>query len=756
MLLHSELFGDQLSRSHSRIRRVSAAPLVASVAAAVLVACGGGAGGTTDVPLNSAQAAVGNTTTTTATQQASSGNTAADNGAQGQAAAPAPVAAPVPIPVDVAAAAPVDTVSSNSPTSASSNNVVMPVDTIANTTLVAAAVPVAPVVQAAVTPNVDVGPFWLQSAGQAIAAFEAAATDAVSHWSYYGGTEFPGGSGSLSESVGQSGKGARLSYNFSCGGTYWVPLAGRSCGRYVAMQLNKLPTTMSFAAGDAPTISFDVRNLRATASPTLRVIDSTGQTLQFKTSARPLENYQGTQWTRVQLPVGSSTTRWGGANDGVLHLPIKGVSVMADDVALPSPPGDMEFDNVTYLRTPETTFTLKPNAPLSGISYPSTYVGRMGVVWRPRFGYAALDKAVAAGMTVVRFDLPWQDIEVNGKFNFTYYFNVAAELAKRNVKVLFVVSYGHPAHGGAVPLTAADQAAFAEFARRAAVVFKGHNVAGFEIWNEPNWKPFWPNPDPAAYGKLLAATVTAIRTADATVPIVTGGLADGDNEYLMALLRTGNAKGVSAIGVHPYRVSNPETFAAQHATLTQMMGAVNLNAQLWDTEWGYSSVRDVGDVTVVGDGHDTRALRRQAVLNMRKVLTNIAINMPLSILYELVDEGSNPMDREHNFGLLNADLTDKPGMVAMRALYAVQNGRTLRGLLPDVPPNLHVMRWDRAADKGFIIWSDAGPTVRTKLVLPANASKVALWDGSTPATLTASKQMYLKESDGPLIVIVPN
>jgi hypothetical protein len=31
-----------------------------------------------------------------------------------------------------------------------------------------------------------------------------------------------------------------------------------------------------------------------------------------------------------------------------------------------------------------------------------------------------------------------------------------------------------------------------------------------------------------------------------------------------------------------------------------------------------------------------------------------------------------------------------------------------------------------------------------------------LWDGTTPATLTASKQMYLKESDGPVFVTVPN
>jgi Cellulase (glycosyl hydrolase family 5) len=591
-------------------------------------------------------------------------------------------------------------------------------------------------------------------AARTIAAFDAPPSDALSQWSYSPGSEFPGASGSLVDAEGRTGRGAALRYDFSCGGTHWVALAGRSCGRYVAMQLNKMPAALTHAAGDEPAIAFDVFNARATAWPTLRVIDHTGQTLQFKANARPLENHLGQQWTRVLVPVGASALHWGGANDGVLHLPIRRVVAMADGVLLPSPPGEMLFDNFTYLSSAETAYTLVPDAALTALRYPASYVGRVGVVWRPRFGYAALDKALAVGLNVVRFDLTWQSVESQGKFDFSHYSAIADELARRNVRVLWVLAYGHTDHGGARPLSASDQAAFAEFARRAALTFKGRNVAGFEIWNEPNWAPFWPQPDAAAYGRLLATSVAAIRAVDPAVPIVTGGLADGDLAYLMKLLRTGAAKGVNAVGVHPYRLTGPETFAAQLPTLHQMLAAVQLDAAVWDTEWGYSSYRDVGDLAQVGDGHDPRARRRQAILNLRKVLTGIAVNMPLSVLYELVDEGRNPLDREHNFGLLQADLSDKPGMVAMRALHAVQRGRTLKGLVRDVPPGLHVLRWDGAADQAFIIWSDAPAGVRTRLTLPAATRSVTAWDGATPEGANTTRTLTLQESDGPLVVIL--
>lgn len=730
------------------VRTQQVTSLVAALMAAGLVAaCGGGGGGTASDSTPgassdmSAQAAV--TPAPSSTDPDSTDNTGylgSTESAPGSADAQA----------DAASAA---QSAQSTPPSDSSGAQQAPSPSTDSSLVTAQAVPVTP------TATIDPGPYWSQITGQLVAGFELTNTDAVGKWTFYNGAEYPGATGSLSETTGLSGKAGKLTYNFSCGGTSWTAQAGRQCGKYVAMTLPKVPSTLTFDATDVPTVAFDVRNLQGTAAPTLRVIDSTGQTLQFKgMTARPLENASGANWQRVQVPVGNSTNFWGGANDGVLHLPIKQVALLASGVVLPVPAGDLEIDNITYLKTPETAFSLKANAPLSSVSFPASYVGRIGVAWRPRYGYPALDKAVAAGVNVVRMSINWEAVEINGKWDFTYYSNIATELAKRNVKILWLLAYGHKDHGGATaaPLSTTDQAAYAEFARRAALAFKGRNVVGFEIWNEPNWQPFWPNPDPAAYARLLGVTADAIRTADASVKIVTGGIADTDYDYLMNVLRTGKAAKVNAIGLHPYRKTGPETFAAQLPTYKGMMQAVGLNAEIWDTEWGYSAYSDIGDIATYGNGHDSRAMRRQAVLTLRKVLTQLTINTSVSILYDLVNDGTDPLNREHNFGLLNTDLSDKPSMVALRTLFAAQNGRTFKGFLPDVPPGLHVLRWDGATTKSFAIWSDAPTGSRVRLTLPGTATSIKMWDGTTPSTLNASKQMYLQESDGPVFVTVPN
>lgn len=69
--------------------------------------------------------------------------------------------------------------------------------------------------------------------------------------------------------------------------------------------------------GSAQQISFNVRS--AIAQPlTFRIVDSTGQTLQFK------QRVKGTgSWENIRFPLNRRLERWGGANDGTVHFPIK-------------------------------------------------------------------------------------------------------------------------------------------------------------------------------------------------------------------------------------------------------------------------------------------------------------------------------------------------------------------------------------------------------------------------------------------------
>src|SRR5262249_44870544 len=88
-------------------------------------------------------------------------------------------------------------------------------------------------------------------------------------WAFSNGPEFPGATGSLTLGSGHTGSGAHLAYDFTGG------------GHYVAATLT-LATPI-----DAGAIGFWVK-APAGIHATLRVVDSTGQSLQYNL-ARPLD-----------------------------------------------------------------------------------------------------------------------------------------------------------------------------------------------------------------------------------------------------------------------------------------------------------------------------------------------------------------------------------------------------------------------------------------------------------------------------------
>jgi hypothetical protein len=72
----------------------------------------------------------------------------------------------------------------------------------------------------------------------------------------------------------------------------------------------------------------------------------------------------------------------------------------------------------------------------------------------------------------------------------------------------------------------------------------------------------------------------------------------------------------------------------------------------------------------------------------------------------LRDDGSDPFNREHNFGLLNQDNSDKPAMKAIRVLTSITRDHTYSGLIHDVPYGAHAVRLDGVNDVVFILWND--------------------------------------------------
>lgn len=591
---------------------------------------------------------------------------------------------------------------------------------------------------------------------QTIASFDTA-TDRVSNWTYINGNEYPGAKGGLTQVVSDKNgtNSARLSYDLGCSTTVVGVKTAEACGRYVGMTIN-LAQPVDVAAVDAPFLSFSFKDPQSMVDPFVRVIDGTGQTLQYKVYGRSVEYPVGGVWQKLQFPLSKPKTYYGGANDGVLHSPIRGLFIGVGSFTLQVPAGYIEIDDVAILKTPSRSFKLSSSAAVGVASKFPTYVGRLAATTYTSMP-SSLDKAKAVGINIIRRDMLWSKVEKNGVFDFTEYDGIAANIATRGMSVVWILRGGHLDHGGVVPVTDADRAAFAKFAAAAATNYKGRNVSAYEIWNEPNGVQFWPNQDPLDYAKLLNLAAAAIKKIDATVKVVTGGTAGIDFNYTARLAGAVTPAAIDAVGFHPYALkSSPETLAYGVAPLGNLLMASAVNKPLWNTEWGISSFGDI-DAAVYGNGFAAAARNRQAVLVARTILTQLAVDVPFITIHSLVDYGSNATNRENNFGLLTNDGSDKPGIFAMRMLAAAQSGRSFKGALSDVPPGLHVVKWESGTDRVFVIWADDAASGSFKISIPSSAATVKRWDGLGLMNNLVSGyyEVALSEGDGPIVTRIP-
>ncbi|MFN8494271.1 MAG: cellulase family glycosylhydrolase [Caldilineaceae bacterium] len=574
----------------------------------------------------------------------------------------------------------------------------------------------------------------------------------VAPWTFYNGAEFPGASGSLSLGAGHTGQGAVLSYNITCTN----PDNTNTCAHYVSAT-KKLSQVIPLSANYA--LEFWV-NAPPTMPVKVRLEDTSGQTFQF-TASQALENLGANTWHRASITFASPDTHWGGANDGLFHGNLVSVTMMAADPLIYPTSGVLSFDDVVLV-TDMPTFVLDPTQ-MKLLPAPVT-AGKLAARWGVQIHFTqdnrALDIAKAAGFTFVRMDLAWADIEQNGQYNFSAYDGLLSALETRGMSALFEIDFGHPAHSPLTefpwtPTRPQDIAAFARFAQAAATHFRGHNVR-YEIWNEPNNIIFWkPTPNPSQYGALAKAAIAAVRLGDPQAQISTGGMGGPEVlAFMQKMFAAGGAQGANVIGVHPYRTNAPEYSAmdllAVNTFANQKLGRA---MAVWDTEWGYPSTWGFPSGTV--DGHNANNRMRQAVWAARKTLTTWVLNLPVSVWYDLRDDGIDPFDQEHNFGLIDVQYNSKPALTVMQTLKTISQGRTYVGLLDQTPVGLHIMRINGASDTVFAAWQEL-PGRNTPISWSSQRQVTVLnMLGGTlkPICQASSCSVAVSENSGPVYLI---
>ncbi|MCY3575059.1 MAG: hypothetical protein OXG92_15430 [Chloroflexi bacterium] len=206
----------------------------------------------------------------------------------------------------------------------------------------------------------------------------------------------------------------------------------------------------------------------------------------------------------------------------------------------------------------------------------------------------------AAGFRWLRQEFPWEDIETDGRGQFTdsrldrdgdgardtidawLKYDQIVDLSERHGLRLLVRLSNPPRWSRADPeeLDLAppdDLQDFVNFAAAVASRYRGR-VSHYQIWNEPNIYPEWgDNPvDPAGYAQMLCRTYAALKAIDPTIVVVSGAIAqtialDGywgmsDLVYLQALYDHGAGACFDVLSAQGYGLRSGPTDQRLRAT----------------------------------------------------------------------------------------------------------------------------------------------------------------------------------------------
>jgi hypothetical protein len=292
----------------------------------------------------------------------------------------------------------------------------------------------------------------------------------------------------------------------------------------------------------------------------------------------------------------------------------------------------------------------------------------------------------SAGSRWLRTDINWAQIQANGpsSYNWTAVDAVVKGAAARGMNVLGVIVYtptwARPS--GTSATYGPSPSAYASFASAAVQHYAALGVHTFEVWNEPNTAAFWtPAPSPSAYTAMLKAAFTAIKAADPSARVLTGGTApattDGTNyapvDFLAGIYANGGQSYFDAVAHHPYCwPANPgdaQSWSAWYqmygtsTSLRSLMVAHGDGAKkIWATEFGAPTNGPAGSYV-------SESTQASMLSQAYQLWSGYSWAGPL-FFYQGRDQSTDTSSRENFFGFLRYDNSQKPSYAAYQQAVA--------------------------------------------------------------------------------------
>ncbi len=311
---------------------------------------------------------------------------------------------------------------------------------------------------------------------------------------------------------------------------------------------------------------------------------------------------------------------------------------------------------------------------------------------------AALDDIQSLGVTWLRFDVAWSDVQSDNSttYDWTSVDNVVAAAQARGLHLLPILVYTPtwarlPSCANTAYCAPADPDQFAAFARTAAERYAPQGVHDWEIWNEPNMGRYWGSAgNIVGYATLLTHASTAIRAVDPSAVVVTGGLSPAatrgadisPTDFLEGLYDAGAGNSFDAVGDHPYSYPVPPSYAedwnawqqmdATPTSIRSVMAAHGDAAkQIWITEYGAPTNGPGTEATENNyqldnaPDHVSEALQARMLSEALQAHAEDPWAGPL-FWYSYKDLGITTDTNENFFGLIRFDGSKKPSYAILQ------------------------------------------------------------------------------------------
>jgi hypothetical protein len=242
----------------------------------------------------------------------------------------------------------------------------------------------------------------------------------------------------------------------------------------------------------------------------------------------------------------------------------------------------------------------------------------------------------------------------------------------------------------------------------------GNNVEYYEIWNE--WDLEAPA-DPqlsADYAALVRDSVPLIRkntrTANGTpAKILAGSVTPQgmDQGFADRLIEAGMLDLVDGLSVHPYAHcasdgrNNPENWVQWLGEYERHIRAkAGRDVPLYLTEMAWPSHKGPCGVTPA-----MQAAYMARIFFLARTLPNIKGMW----WYDMVNDGPDRNEQEHNFGLLNENLSPKPAYDVLKLIAPVVKDFTYDAQASQQSENVYLLYFSKGAQRVAVGWTKSHP-----------------------------------------------